>query len=443
MAKTCHILLLTALLLISPVFAGEALRGPQGTTAAYQGWMLSCLDDLAQDLPQITASAEQAADLYVNQNHALVLGGAEGFVSEAFGRAGGMMPIMALWQWRRSPGPAVVLYALREEALAQDWQSLGRLVERGGKIILFARRALLTEAERAGIRPLAVVDIHAAEQGGLFRAGGGQWLVPTDPVARMAAEWAWIGEFIAACTRVGRMPTMWKSMGAEGGAAWNEQHRDQRFHQTVPAVVPPGALGRAYLDRVRSDLRTLYAAEIGRIVKVADWAMQAREAGRAVYTFANGHGPLRDPGCPHDPRYFRQLSTPDYTVDPAVTLAAGDVILYIGQGGMPVEWGSFAQRDLPGDWRRTGVLVAWSFGNLWSAEFCRHVAMIKPDEPFIDQHFAYGDATVWIDGYPIAILPDSGITSEAVLWLATAEIHGRLFPSAGTGPEGYVGGITE
>lgn len=420
------------LLLLAPVLGGAAVAAaPQATTSAYQAWMLSCLDALQADLPEISASAEAAADLYINQSFTLLLAGAPGFVSEAYGRAGGMMPIESIKWWRRPTERAVVLYALREEALPDDYAILRRLVGQGCHVILFARRSLLDEALRQDIEGLEALDTHAAAQGGLFQSADDEWVVPTDPIARMVAEWTWIGEFVAACTRQGRMPTMWKSNGAEGGMDWNNlyQRPRRRYHETAPPPVPPGQLGRAYLDAVRTALRTLYANEVGRIVQVADWAMDARAAGRTVYTFSNGHGPLLDPGGPHDPRYFRQLSTDEYTVDPTVTLAAGDVILYIGQGGMPVEWGSFQGRDLPGDWRRAGVKVAWSFGNLWTREFCRQISMIQPEEPFLDQHFAYADASVWIEGYPLGILPTSGITSEAVLWLATAELHGRLQPA--------------
>ncbi|MHB9130246.1 MAG: hypothetical protein ACYDBB_04030 [Armatimonadota bacterium] len=400
--------------------------GQTAQTDLYQQWMLSCLDGLEKDLPQITASAEAVAELYVKQDHALVLGGVESFASEAYGRAGGIMPIDWLKYRRWRNRPVVLFYALREEAAADDYQVITRETARGGKVILLGRKAQLDDAVKAGIAPLGVVDIHAAEHNGLFQSADGQWLVPTDPIARLAAEWVWQAEFVAACTRLGKMPTMWKSNGGEGGLLWNEKYRGKRFHETLPTVVAPGVLGKAYLDALRSDLRTLYAVELGRIVQVARWAVEARAAGRTAYTFSNGHGALLDPGCLHDPRYFRQLSTTEYTVDPAVTLAAGDVILYIAQGGMPIEWGAFANRDLPGDWRKAGVKLAWSFGNLQTREFSRNIALIQPNEPFIDQHFRFADGAIWLDGYGIPLFPDSGITSEAVLWLATAEVYGKL-----------------
>lgn len=405
-------------------FAQGVDYGQTAQTDAYQRWMLSCIDGVYADLPNITTTAEAAANLYVKQNYPLVLAGAPGFCSEAYGRAGGVMPIVWIKYWRQNE-PAVVLYALREEALADDYQTINRLVARNCQVILFARKSLLDDAAKAGIKPLGAVDIHAAEQGGLFQAADKQWVVPTDPVARMVAEWCWLGEFVAACTRLGKMPVIWKSNGAENGLVWNNAYRGKRYHDAVPEVVGKGILGKAYLDALCGDLRTLYAVELGRIVQVAKWATEAKAAGRNIYTFANGHGVLLDPGCPHDPRFFRQLSTENYTVDPAVTLAAGDVILYVGQGGLPIEWGSFAGKDLPGDWRKAGVKVAWSFGNLQTREFVRNVALIKPDEPFIDQHFRFADGSVWLDNYGIGILPDSGITSEAVLWLATAEVYGE------------------
>lgn len=418
------ILLISTLNLLGGAQAPSA--GQTALTDAYQQWMLSCLDAQEKEIPLITASAEKAAALYVNENYELVLAGEDGFVSEMYGRAGGIIPIQSLQWWRRGRQPhGVLLYCLREGALQEDIATIQRLNNDGCQTILLGRPALTDEAVKAGVQTIAIINTYAAPHGGLFQAGD-QWVVPTDQIARMSAEWSWLGEFIAACTRLGKMPIIWKSNGAEGGMDWNNKYRRNRYFDNIPTVIPAGKLAKDYLTETRKDLLVLYANELKRIVTVAQWALDARAAGHTVYTYSNGHAALNDPGCLHDPGYFKQFAKMNPPVDSNVVIKPGDVIYYIAQGGMPVEWGEFAKRNFPEEWRKGGAKIAWSFGNLYTPDFVRHIGLIKPDELFIDQHFAYADAAVWVDNFAIGLLANSGITSEALLWLTTAEVHGRL-----------------
>ncbi|MFN0129005.1 MAG: hypothetical protein ACKV19_20215 [Verrucomicrobiales bacterium] len=48
--------------------------------------------------------------------------------------------------------------------------------------------------------------------------------------------------------------------------------------------------------------------------------------------------------------------------------------------------------------------------------------------PFIDLGYAHGDACVWIDGYPIPILPASGIMQVAAYESVNVEVLARGRP---------------
>ena len=374
-------------------------------------------------MPKITGSAEKAAERFVKDDATLVLAGDGGFVSEAYGRASGLMDVEA---WTGKEGhESVYLFALRPNALDEDFKRIKQITAAGDQVIVFGRETLLAEARKAGVTAMAEVETHAAPNGGLFQAKDANWVVPTDSIALVVAEWTWTGEFVAACTRLGKMPAMWKSLGAEGGKEWAAKYKGKRFHDHAVSVVGPGVAGKAFLTTLRKNLQDLYEKEQDKILEVAAWAAQAIKDGKGVYTFALGHGIGSHTGCPNDPKYFRQICQGWFDEDPAVTIKPGDVLFFIGQGGLPIEWGGFEKKDLPGKWRKQGARLAWSFGNLQTKEFERHKAMIPQNELFIDQHFAFADGLVNIPGFEIAILPGSGITSEAVLWTATAAVHSQ------------------
>ena len=79
-------------------------------------------------------------------------------------------------------------------------------------------------------------------------------------------------------------------------------------------------------------------------------------------------------------------------------------------------------------------------------------ARVRDDELFVDQCWPAiidpenpnGGCTASIPGYPINILPATGVTAEAVLWMINAELHWLLRREAKTtrgetdGPLGHI-----
>jgi hypothetical protein len=143
-------------------------RASEKALASYTAWLQGCIQALQRDVPAMTPSAEAAARRFVLDGWTLAAWGDEGFVAEITGRAGGLMPIDPV---DAAPGKTIVLLAPRSARLENDLDQARRFAERGDRVILFARRAVLDEAVRAGVRPAAAFDTHAAPHGGLVASG--------------------------------------------------------------------------------------------------------------------------------------------------------------------------------------------------------------------------------------------------------------------------------
>ena len=393
----------------------------------YLAWLTcSCMPGILGDLDAIVSSAETAADVYVSGNYPIHGFGDQSFICEALGRAGGLMSFGG--HGKLSPNSpdgktaAVILYCVREQSLAADLDEINSLHASGATVIVFARRAIIDAARQQGVQAAVFLDNHAAPNGGLFPTADGQYVVPTDATANVVALWAWTGELVAACTRRGKMPTMFKAFGSPGGFDWAKAIRGARFHAEPPRPVAAGTAARSYLTALGASLAELRSHEMKPIRMAARMAFDAHQAGHRACVFAHGHAIKDSPGCPHDPGYLVQANDGWFDPKPGIELGPGDFLLYIGFGGMP-DWGGFQKHDYLTAWRTAGPSIAWCFGDMNHKTFTAAVRQIRKGELLIDQHMYQGDAVVQFPGYPIAILPTSGVTAEAVLWMVTAEYH--------------------
>ncbi len=393
----------------------------------YYLWLFACMLQIEGDLPSIIESAETAAHLYVGEDYGLVVSGSTAFKAEANGRSGGMIQLGALWRQGHVSRRTIVLYDLREEQLEQDVATAASLRQNDNLVIAFARRPVLREAEQAGAAFDATVENHAGYDGGLYQAEDGSWVVPTDPTANLVALWVWTGEFVAACTRLGKMPTMYQSYAVPGARERAGKLQQLKFHEETPIPVEPGVVGRRFLDELREDLAQVREQETDNLRAVATLAAQAGTAGRGVYAYLHGHALLREIGCAHDPGYFTQINDNWYHQREDIQLEPGDFVFCVGYDCLfrgddePRRWGYFAERA-----RKADATLAWSITSYKPEE----TAAILPGEIFVDQHWDFGDAVVPLPGYDIKILPTSGVVSEAVFWMVTAELHRILIARA-------------
>lgn len=380
----------------------KCLAQSSGGAKMYYSWLKSCLRDIRNDVPSITASAESAARRFVKDGYEIGAWGDPAFVSEFGGRAGGIMPVCGV-----SPDTAaktVILMTLREDHLADDLRQAAEFEQRGNTVVIFARKALAKSAKPG------FIETHAAPHGGLISSDG-KWSVPTDPTAAIAALWTWTGEFIAACTRLGSAPAVWQSIMAPGSRDRNARFAGVRFLEKCPPPVPPGKIARDYLNAVEKNLDEVYAKDAVTISKAASMASKARAAGGNLYAGFMGHALQVQMGCAHDTGLFKPTAGAD--------IKPGDFVVSVGYDRVlkEPEWDNLAERS-----RAAGAAVVWSFTSYNPDE----VKSVQPGELYIDQRWAMGDAAVTVPGYDVRILPPSGVIGEAIFWSINAEI---LLPS--------------
>ena len=185
----------------------------------FLSWLDCCIARTAAHVPELISSAQEAAARYGRDGQEIGLFGDEGLVSEAYGRSGGLMRVSSPTRVAAPDWQGVVLCFPREGRLADDLARISELAHAGRHIVIFGRSGIRAAAEACGLGPHAFVTCHATAEGGLLPDRDRGWVVPTLPAAAIVALWAWLGEFVAACTRAGRMPVMYQSYDVGGSPA--------------------------------------------------------------------------------------------------------------------------------------------------------------------------------------------------------------------------------
>lgn len=391
---------------------------------AYFSWIQTNLDALEKNLPVITEAADAAAEKYVTGEWDFFASGDFGVVGEAVGRSGGIMSFRwgsPISQYIKPGAKQIVLLALREDHYEVYLkQTREKLSDSSSFVILMGPASLLERARKDGFPHAATIDNQAAPGEGLFSAFGGSRAVSTSPVANLAALWTWTGEFVAACTRRGKMPALYQSFGVPGAKDRAEKLKGVRFEEQAPAPIKPGVLGKAYLNAARSDLGTFYKAERENLEKASRLAFETARQGRKVYAFLHGHAIVMDQlTYPSSAGVFTQLNPNNwFAQNPKFTLGQGDFVLCVG----------YASRFYDGDFkawddsaRKAGATLVWSFTDYQAGEV---QAVRDAGELWINQYWAYGDAVVEIPGYELKAFPTSGLIAMAVLRLIEAGVFG-------------------
>jgi hypothetical protein len=384
---------------------------PASGSEMYHRWLKGCLKEIKKDVPSITKSAESAARLYVEDAYEIGPWNDLGFVEEFRGRAGGILPIC--WQVKANATKTVVLMTLRDDHLAEDLQQANEFLKQGNTVVIFARKAVTRDLEPSPT--LSLIDTHAAEHGGLIQSGD-KWLVPTDSAANIAALWAWTGEFIAACTRLGKAPPVYQSMMVPGGIERNNTYiaamkraapKGRLFLEKCPPPFPQNKAACNYLDGVMRNVDEVFNREGATIRTVAATALQTRADGGEIYAALTGHSLMHEAGCAYDPGLFKPVANAE--------IKPRDFV--IGMGYDDILTGTF-WKNVAEKIRPTGAKIAWCFTD-YKPEA---VKSVLPGEIYINQHWAMGDSLVTVPGYDVKILPPSGVIEDAIYWSINAEM---------------------
>jgi len=397
--------------------ASERVSAP--AAERYHAAMLRCVAGLAADMEKITASASAAAEKFVRENYRLR---ASSGGLEFLGRSGGMFAFGGQDRIRETD---VVMYWLHAEPFDSQIAEISSARRKGAMIIIFAGGRELDRAAKAGVDVTQAVDNHASAGDAVVVGARGGPGVSTLRAANNAAGWVWTAEFVAACTRLGKMPTMWRAFAVPEGHAWADRigrtgrYRRARFHREAPPRIAPGRLGREYLRELQKALKAVRRDEMGDIRATAVLAVQATAAGHKAYIYPLSHTThdVERFGC------FTRISKGWGGLKDGKRLARGDFVFVLEYDGVIApslhENGHSLDRGFAGVARRAGARLAWSF----STYRRENVAAVAPDEILIGQHWAFGDAAVSVPGYPFKGFPISGVIFEAILGMVTAEVY--------------------
>jgi hypothetical protein len=353
----------------------QSHRGGAAVTDNYLSTLRGVITVTRSNLATLTLSADRAAADFAAGGNLRVAGRQADFIAEACGRAGGLMAVAPLGQ--ASPtNHDVILYAVPGSPNPEDVKFMDQWQGQGAMVIRFNSPA------------------------GLYRGHA-----PVDTVANVMDLWAWTGEFVAACTRLGRMPVLYQSYGLPGGPERGKKYQGQRFHSDVTIKpIPTGVLGREYLDQIERMLAKISETQMPGILKAAAW--WGREISATV--LVTGHMFPRHMQDPRAPCPATFAAVPAWEDKPL--LDAGHLpplVLYIGY--------QFAPQKLVDQAKALGVKLVYS-----------DVQAAQPPEPapnilYIDPAWPLADGCVTAPGYDIPILPASGVIQAAIYWAVVSE----------------------
>src|SRR3989440_6131968 len=200
-------------------------------------------------MPAIMASAQTAARNVSRGGRIYAAGSQWDFVHELLTRAGGLQGIDFIpTSSAQLRGGDVVLYAARSTLAARELVQISGYREAGAYVIAFASTR---QSDLRYFRPDVLID--SGPEPGLLLDNGK--IVPIDSVVNVINAWTWTGEFIAACTRLGKMPVIYQSYHLPSGRNRAAKYTGSMFHADVKiAPIKPGLLGLAYLEQVEQSL---------------------------------------------------------------------------------------------------------------------------------------------------------------------------------------------
>ena len=414
-----------SVILLLAVAVPCTIAAPQPGIDAYYRWMLGNIDAVEKEIPSIRGTAEAAAEKYVTGEWNLAGGGDYGVLTEACGRAGGIMAL----KWGYPPryltvGPenkCIMLFALREDHYDEYLKNTKEVLSgENAFLVVMGPENLVRRARKDGMPMDASFVVPTAEHGGLFHGEDGEWLVPTTPTASMAALWVWTAEFVAACTRHGKMPVMHQSYAVPGAKERAEKLKGQKFYPEQAEPVPAGKLARQFLRKLRADVKEFYRNERDKLARAVDMAWEARQKGNELYTFVHGHAiVMQQVDYPHSPGYLKQINSNWFKQKKNIELHPGDFVFCLG-------YDHRFNGDRYGEWdveaREAGATLVWSLADYKEEE----IAPIKEaDELFISQHWDYGDAVVEVPGFRLNICPTSGHIAQGILRMFSAGLLAR------------------
>ena len=343
------------------------------------------------------AAAQAAATRFLNGGRLLVAGSLPRFDGEWLARAGGLTPIAGMGDPTTVTGADVVVYGCFEGNETEDAGKLAAAHGRGALVIAFGGAAQKAALDGA-------IDHFLPNE----LAAGTPLQTQMAAAMDLAQLWAFTGDLVGACTRAGKLPTMWQSIMVPGSSERNARYQPLRFHEDfqVPAQ-QAGSLGRRYLEGLTHAVARLSSQE-KQMAAASAVLRQTVKSGRTVFHLNVGH---------FDPA----LLLPEGFGVPLTALAGASPEEDLSAGGQPGDSLLLVcYTDLPTALlrlaRERGVTSICMVGRNPS----------HPHDPalvdvLLDPQWALGDAIVEIPGYDVKVLPPSGVLNSLAFYAVLAD----------------------
>jgi hypothetical protein len=401
---------------------------PTGSARAYFSFVLDACDAVESNLAEIERQAEIVADRHINGG---LIGFApvtyQGFQDELWGRSGGMVNSGFDRPFKQNRTPEekaldVSLLGWQTKPIVKNEPDQIKQLRTGGMYFIgFGPKSLPELADRVQLCD-AWFDTYVCSDTGIVHftdsnvGGRGTHLV------NALNGWAFTAELVSALTRRGKMPTMWKSYAYEDGPAYGEKYLfKKQFHDDLAAPIAPiqkGELARQFLDRIRYHVRAFERTQMPAVEKAVDLICAEMKKGRKTIVASMGHMPWTYVGKYEDAKWCIPLdlhsNIPNQVENYIKKTPDRALVLRLGYCGMDPETREILEKKK----QRVILISAENERKGWDVPLNLY--------GFIDMIYAFGDACVTIEGYPIRILPPSGIMQIVAYEAVNTEVLSRL-----------------
>ncbi|CAN5492459.1 hypothetical protein BH09VER1_BH09VER1_51950 [soil metagenome] len=352
----------------------------QGEGADYLSRLQAVVSHWHEDLPALRISARKAAQSLIEQGGGLYLGGNQtSFIDEADGRAGGLAGLKRL-------NPNIVLRSSDVVLISVASSGSGDTLHQQ-----------FAQIESAGATAIVFGPDPAPhrQNSGYFPSAGSDNPPNLQSVNNVAGLWIWVGEFVSASRRLGKMPCFYESVGIPGGADRNKTIAGQLFHSGFVTPEAATSLGEAYLITLQKALTELRARNDAALHRATSLLRNTHVAGKEASLLAIGH---------MFPAEFQNAVLPTW-IHPVEgsSPALESLVVFLGYQAFP--WDN---PTLTGHLRRPAIIISSQGPSSDWPEDSDHIYL----DPCWDIH----DACVSCPGYDIPILPLSGVITCALFW---------------------------
>ena len=381
----------------------------KGPAEQYLACILDVAEKARQNLCVITEIAEIVAERILAGGTLYTRDKEHAFASEGLGRAGGLMLLKA--NPEDVPQPNVLLVGSSGSHRDYDAEQVEAAHEAGDLVVAFCSH---DQRPVEGYKPFEGLPLlkHIADysidnslpdnDAVVSIEGLGTNICPAALVVNALNLWAFTAEFVSACLRQGRMPTMYQSIRCTGSRDRNAEVGKEDFHSDLKIEpIERGRLGKDYLDEVTKAISQIKATQLDAVRGASNLAAEALASGRRAYAALEGHMPPRVPGGYGDPGVFVARDPSDEELQP------GDFMALIEYTGAPR--------------KRLERIKAKGARSVWVGVPTGDDLHCWGLDLFVDPFWRLGDAVVHVPGYDVNVIPPSGVIQSMIYWMLSGE----------------------